>query len=445
MPRSRVLGMGMDTGFEAAEADVGAACRALTAMQQTPFTGVLDHELLPLARSFEHASRLMFAAQVHIAGEIDIRRIADAHGCSSSAALLRQTLVISAADARARVHAGRAVLPQESPTGEIEPTLPVLAEALAAGAIGSEQTRTIVTTMRKLPAAVDPDTRELCQKLLVQNGVITEPKPFADFARAVALACDPDGKLEGKEPAEKVELTVGVRNAGTGLTGFTGRLDDLGVELLGQAIDGLAKPQPSPDGTPDPRSAAVRRGQAFKEVLRRFLDHGDAPTHGGERPHVTVTVDLEDLRAGLAGATLEHGGPIGAAEARMLACDADIIPMVMGSKSEVLDVGRANRLFTPAIRKAITKRDRGCAFPGCDRPAAWTDCHRVKHWADGGKTCYENCCLLCRFHHSEVHKGHWVIQFAADGVPEFIPPSWVDPDRKPRRNNAHHITDMLRV
>jgi Domain of unknown function (DUF222) len=281
--------------------------------------------------------------------------------------------------------------------------------------------------------------------LLVQNGIITEPKPFADFARAVALACDPDGELEGKDPAEKVELTVGVRNAGTGLTGFTGRLDDLGVELLGQAIDGLAKPRPAPDGTPDPRSAAVRRGQAFKEVLRRFLDHGDTPTHGGERPHVTVTVDLHDLRAGLAGATLQHGGPISAAETRMLACDADVIPMVMGSRSEVLDVGRVHRLFPPAIRKAITKRDRGCAFPGCDRPAAWTDCHHVRHWVDGGTTCYENGCLLCRHHHSEVHKGHWVIQFAADGVPEFIPPSWVDRDRKPRRNNAHHITDLLRV
>jgi Domain of unknown function (DUF222) len=106
---------------------------------------------VPLAVSFEHVARLVLAVQIQIAGEIDIRRIADAHGCVSSAALLRQALVISAVDARARVHAGRAVLPQESPTGEIDPVLPVLADALAAGVIGAEQTRTIVTTMRKLP------------------------------------------------------------------------------------------------------------------------------------------------------------------------------------------------------------------------------------------------------------------------------------------------------
>ena len=74
--------------------------------------------------------------------------------------------------------------------------------------------------------------------------------------------------------------------------------------------------------------------------------------------------------------------------------------MVMGSKSEVLDVGRANRLFTPAIRKAITQRDKGCTWPGCDRPPAWTDAHHVLHWLDGGISCYTNGCLLCGHHHT---------------------------------------------
>ena len=97
-------------------------------------------------------------------------------------------------------------------------------------------------------------------------------------------------------------------------------------------------------------------------MLRRYLDLGDAPVQGGERPHVTVTIDLQDLRNGVGAATLEHGGPISAGEARMLACDARIIPAVLGGASQVLDVGAASRSFPAAIRRAITLRDRGCCL-----------------------------------------------------------------------------------
>ena len=103
------------------------------------------------------------------------------------------------------------------------------------------------------------------------------------------------------------------------MTGFKGFLDDLGVEIMSKAIDGLAAPRPAADGTADPRPAKVRRGQALIEVLRRFLDLGFAPTQGGERPHVTVTMDLDALTGKLGTALLDHGGPISAAQARMLA------------------------------------------------------------------------------------------------------------------------------
>ena len=131
------------------------------------------------------------------------------------------------------------------------------------------------------------------------------------------------------------------------MTTFSGHLDDEGVELLHQSIGGLAKPRIEPDGSKDTRSNPVRQGQALKEVLRMFLDHGDAPTHGGERPHVTITMRYDDLKKQIADAYLSYGGPISAAEASRFACDAGIVPAVLGTGSEVLDVGRANRLFTP--------------------------------------------------------------------------------------------------
>jgi hypothetical protein len=152
----------------------------------------------------------------------------------------------------------------------------------------------------------------------------------------------------------------------------------------------------------------------------------------------------DDLQHNIADAVLSYGGPVSAAEARRIACDADIIPAVLGSGSEVLDVGRANRLFTPPIRRALALRDNGCAFPGCDRPVAWCEAHHVQHWLHYGESAYTNGVLLCQFHHTEVHKGHWTFVFATDGVPEFIPPPWVDKDQKPRRNTANHLSTLLR-
>jgi Domain of unknown function (DUF222) len=440
---ARVLGMGMDTALDTAQADVELARRAVLAMRDTMFTRIPDADLLTLARSFEHTARLLWAAQVHLAGEIDIRRMADAHGCTSTAALLRQTLTISHPDARARVTTARQVLPQETPTGETEPTLPLLGDALAAGEIGIEQTRTIVTTMKGLPDKLDHDTRDLCQKTLVEHGISTEPKPFADFARAVAQACDPDGDLDETDPSDKVELTLGTRNPGTGMTRFHGQLDDHGVEVLGQAIDGLAAPHPSTSGGPDPRPAPVRRGQALIEALRRYLTAGAGPAQGGELPQVTLSMNFQDLLTAAGSGTLEHGGPISAAQARKLACDATIIPAVMGSASQVLDIGTTSRLFPRAIRRAITLRDKGCTWPGCDRPPSWCDCHHVEFWANGGPSSYTNGCLLCQHHHSQIHLEHWQIQFATDGTPEFIPPTWIDPTQTPRRNTSHHINTLV--
>ena len=450
------------TDLSAAQAAVGVARNALNALREAEFWRFAGGDMLELAVDVEQLDRVLFCTQVNIAGEIDTQRVASDHGAVSAAALLRQTLAISGADAQNRVNTARATQPRDGISGEeIPPALPLLGEALAAGAIGAEQARTVVASMRKLPAHVDAVTRASCEKYLVENGQFLEPKPFAEFARAVVNTCTPDGTPPDDDCADKVELSLGVRNPGTGMTRFHGQLDDIGVELMSQAIDGLSKPQPATDGgalsddgtdrtgggrVPDPRSATCRRGQALMEVLRRFLNAGIAPSQGGERPHVTVTISLEDLMKPSGGVGyLDFGGPISAGIARMLACDAAIIPAVLNSTSQVLDVGRASRLFPTAIRRAIELRDKGCTFPGCDRPAAWTDCHHIVHWTHNGPSSYENGCLLCPKHHSEIHRGHWEVRMAADGQPEFIPPEWLDKQRRPRRNMSHRIPELVRL
>jgi len=434
--------MGIIADLDTAQAAVTVARAAVSTVRDAEFRRFPDTDLMVLARDLEHLSHLVYTTGLHLVGDLDNRGAAGPAGCTSTGALIRDALMISPGDAKARVNAAKAILTRETTTGApLPPTLPVLRAAVDDGLLGVEQIRIIETTMRKLPTTLDPVTRDSCEHTLVEHGQLLEPKRFAAFARGILLICDPDGDLD-KDPTDRVELTIGTRNPDSGMTRFTGQLDDEGVEILTQAIDAASTPHPT-DGEPDTRSPAHRRGLAVKEALRRSLDRGDGPTQGGERPHITLTMDFEDLKRQIGYATLEHGGPVSAAQARRLACDAQIIPAVLGSDSQVLDVGRSSRTFPTGIRRAITIRDKGCTFPGCDRPPGWTDAHHVRHWTDDGPSAYENGCLLCRFHHTTIHRGEWTIVWAADGIPEFIPPPWIDPDQKPRRNTMHNIPALL--
>jgi hypothetical protein len=137
---------------------------------------------------------------------------------------------------------------------------------------------------------------------------------------------------------------------------------------------------------------------------------------------------------------LDTGGRLSPAQVRQLACDAKVIPAVLGGDGQVLDLGRSRRLITGALRRALEVRDRGCAFPGCDRPPRWCDGHHIHPWVDGGPTSLDNSVLLCGFHHRVIHRGHWIVRLGGNGLPEFIPPAYVDPQQRPRRNLYHHRT-----
>jgi len=155
----------------------------------------------------------------------------------------------------------------------------------------------------------------------------------------------------------------------------------------------------------DPRPADRRRAEALIEICRR------AAAAGGSAPATTkaqivVTIEHDTLKDAVRGAghTLD-GTVLSPQTVRKLACDASIIPMVLGSKSQPLDVGRTKRLVTPALLAALWARDKACTFPNCGRPPQWTDAHHVKHWIDGGPTALTNLALLCGYHHTWVH-GH---------------------------------------
>jgi hypothetical protein len=112
--------------------------------------------------------------------------------------------------------------------------------------------------------------------------------------------------------------------------------------------------------------------------------------------------------------------------------------MVLDGSGVPLDVGRTRRLVTGGLRRALVARDRGCAFPGCDRDARWADAHHVVPWSHGGPTSLDNTLLACGFHHDELHDPDgWTVFIAPDGRPTFIPPTRIDPHQRPRRNKYH--------
>ncbi|TQJ17434.1 HNH endonuclease [Kribbella jejuensis] len=146
----------------------------------------------------------------------------------------------------------------------------------------------------------------------------------------------------------------------------------------------------------------------------------------GAKAQLTVTIDFRDLQAATADACgqLVFGDGLSAATVRRLACDAKIIPLVLGTNSEPLDVGRSERLVTRAIRRALNARDNGCVV--CGAPPIMCDAHHLTSWIDGGETKVENLALTCRRHHVDVHDGQWTIRIT-NGVVHVARPAWAEP------------------
>ena len=149
----------------------------------------------------------------------------------------------------------------------------------------------------------------------------------------------------------------------------------------------------------------VRRGIAFTELVEAMAAK-DLPNSGGVGATIVVTMTLDQLMAKLEQAgvcTLDTGGRISASEARRLACRAGIIPMVLGGRSQPLDVGRKRRFHTEAQRLAMAVRDGGCTAKGCDAPPALCHAHHDDSWGSGGPTNVETGRLLCGRHHRRLH------------------------------------------
>ena len=437
--------------------ELDRVAEAVDALAARPVLPAGDATLIRRLEAVHRAIRRLSGVEVALVREIDAAGVAVRVGAPSTAVWLGLRLLLAPGAARRTVALAAAV--HAAP--------PVVAEALTAGSVGVDQARAIVEALAGLPAEVGREVVDKAAAALVGYADQFPPPQLARLGAQILWHVAP----AEADQADRVALARSEQRAardrylsltpdGPSTVRVHGRLGVEAAAIVRAALDPLcnpAAPSPAATGTPpdalptvaggsrarrvgaDDRTAGQRRADALVEVCRLALAGGDLPDNGGDRPQVVVTVPFDPLRQAFGTGVVDTGDRLSADTARRLACDARILPAVLDGAGQPLDLGRERRLFTGPLRRALVLRDRGCAFPGCDRPPRWCDGHHIIHWADGGPTSLANAVLLCGHHHRLIHNPHagWNVHIAADAHPTFTPPAWLDPRQLPRRNAFH--------
>jgi len=290
-----------------------------------------------------------------------------------------------------------------------------VAGALGAGEVNLAQAQVISRALEELPAEKVPaEVATLAEAHLVREAAHFGPRELRVLGRRILDIVAP----EIGEQHEAEQLAAEERRAERGTSLVSTRLGDGSTRITIHVPDGVAsRLHTYLEAFTSPRHPAShlgageadripvdrKRGQAFCSLLEA-LDPKRLPAHGGDATTVIVTVSVEELRKDLGTGELGPAEKLTAGEVRRLACTAQIIPAVLGGKSEVLDLGRSSRLFRPAQRKAMVIRDRECRAEGCTIPAAWCEAHHWgTPWARGGRTDLKDGVLLCPWHHHRAH------------------------------------------
>jgi hypothetical protein len=296
-----------------------------------------------------------------------------------------------------------------------------LATAVLDGSVALSQARVIAHSLEDLPEQeVGSEGLARAEDALIGYADQYAPRQLRRLGRrifevAAPETCDEaEGRaLEREERRAAAVTSLSLRPLGDGSTRISGRLPDSVAERLRTYLDAYTSPRHRGLGDGDHLPPRRRLGRAFEAFLEAADPHR-MPLHGGDATTVLVTIDLETLQSQLAGVGLVGEEPISAAQARRLACTAQLIPVVLGGRSEVLDLGRSRRLFSPAQRKAMAIRDRVCRAENCDIPAAWCEAHHAAApWSTDGRTDVKDGVLLCSFHHHRAHDPAWT----ADRLP----------------------------
>jgi hypothetical protein len=428
-----------------------------------------EAELLADAAAVSHQIQLLEARRIALVADIDTRVSREKLGFPGPAGWLTSTTLLSPSKATKIVALARGLK-----------NFPDIADAVNTGVMTIDHAALILTFAETPPKNLPQKGQDIARKAMITAA--TGPGAHTGRIReAITKLHDTyGGKTPPADDTDRNELFAS--RTLNGRLSLKGDFDAITGEKLLTALSPLTEPRPDPDGTETPktgddRSPARRRADAFGHILDQYLASSDRPIEGGERPHLNLHISLRDLtdlrdsadaddiaddentRAadesdddghpamdrgayrdlfgdGTTVGWLPWMGPLSRNTSRQLACDCVLTAIVMDENGSPINLARTARTVTAKQRKALIARDHTCAFPGCGKPAAWTEAHHIRHWADGGPTDMNNLVLLCGFHHRLLHHSDWEVFIGTDGHPWFVPPATVDPYRQPRPSHA---------
>ena len=394
--------------------DISAALKAARGVEPA-FMSTAEKEAALVALAEARSQLDALTARVLAASD----DVGEAYGLRDAAAWLAVETRTTRRDARRDLALGRAL--------EAHPTV---ASALSSGALRTEQARAVADAVDALPVHVDEETRWQAENALL------------------ALARDHDArdlKQIGKRILDVVAPEVGECHEATVLAAEEARAD-AGVELvlvddgagrchgrfeapshvgkmLKRHLLALANPARHTEGelkddTGQWKPLRRRLGEAFVEYVERYPEDR-TPQTAGVNATVVVTMTLEQLLADVGTAQLDDGARLSAGQARRLACEAGIIPVVLDSRSVPLDMGRRPRLFTKPQRIAVGLRDGGCTAKGCETSASGCHAHHDDPWSRLGLTDLANGRLLCPRHHRLAHDSRYAMTTHSDNKVTF--------------------------
>lgn len=448
----------------AVDAAVGPLAGAGPLVDAAAVRSVGDEDLVWCAQAVQRAINVLEGSRSALAAEAVRRRLHARRGEASGAETLVNATAVSGALARRIEREAQAVNAQ-----------PPVAEALGRGDINSDQAAMVA-------AAEVPDEvrRELCEQ--AENQTADQTRQTVRAAEA-AWRRESDVQRRARQRAARsasmwVDSHDGMWHLRAKLDALTGdavnrllvaaiernwrsdkdlpdskrrsvpqRAADALVWLL-TAAGGFEVTSAAPDGVTGAGGGLGDNGWVVPSptqmIVLTTLDNlrGGSPDSGTDAGCMCAgSRSANDLLAVPgAAATTETGTVLGAADLRRIACDTQVIPVVMGGAGEVLDVGRAKRTIPPAIRRALIARDQRCVWPGCDRAPIHCEGHHIEHWLDEGPTSLVNLALLCHSHHQRLHEYNLVlhppIAPAPPGEGWTVTPA---PPRKPRTPTGDHV------
>ena len=328
-----------------------------------------------------------------------------ADGAISMSAWLRNEARCTPAWASNRVRTGRLLVD----------SLPKTRAAWAAGKLNFEH----VQIIRRAVKGLDDNQIAVLDRALAAAAPDASPSGLTDIAKTILEHLAPETAEQDRD-VKTASQSLHLSDVPDG--GYlTGDLDPETTALLRAA---LAKFTPEgrvtvgPDGVVRPAlPLSHRQALGLAEMARQALDFGSGHAGNADKPHLVISASLDDLRDQIGVGYLPGTGTIPIADVRRIACDCKIIPVLLGSEGQPLNLGRTVRTATPAQRIALNERDKVCRHPDCHRPPADCEAHHVWHWLDGGPSDLDNMILFCRGHHTGHHKGDFTV--AAHGDQQF--------------------------